>query len=457
VVPMKPPAEAKTQQRSATARLRRWRRPRYVRGKLFASRQRGIALVMVMIAISIVLAITNQFGTNATIDMISAANYRDQMRAHFLARTALNVSELIIRMQEKVEKQFKGVQLTDYADQLMMAFCGDRNEISEALGVPVDQLKGLGGEIGNCGLIPAITTDDSKINLNCALATDPKEYDALKKRLAALFSFPAYDPVFDDNDAEGWRRNRETQAAALLDYIDKDSARFQDRGTNEDYGYESLKDDYKPKQGALDSIGELKQIRGVDDRFWALFGKSFTVYGGCKLNLNTVEDLPLLASILSQGAANPTDAQNQQKLYAMAAIILKAREFGETFKDLNAFIDFVKDPEKALTGGLPKTGTSTTAASPLASIAAGLGLPPGQKLGFELKKENLPPLEFKARRTYRVTAFGEINRAQVDAKGNPIFPPVRRTFTGVWDTKPTTQNARKDGAGPGAWVYLREE
>lgn len=452
---------------SAKPAARRRRRPRLVRGKLFASRQRGIALVMVMIAISIILAISNQFGTNATIDMMAAANYRDQMRAHFLARTALNISELVIRMQGEVEKQFKGVQLTDYADQLMMAFCGDRNEISEALGVPVDRLKGLGGEIGNCGLIPAISTEDSKINLNCATDSDPKGYAALKDRLLELVGFPAYDPIFDDNDAEGWRRNRETQVAALLDYIDKDSIRFQDRGTTEDYGYESLKDDYKSKQQALDSVGELKQVRGVDDRFWAVFGKAFTVYGACKVAINSVDDVTLLAAILRQGAENEADKQNQQKLYAMAAIIIKAREFGQTFKNVDALIKFVKDPESSFTGlgGGSGAGASTTGNSNvLEGIKNSVGWPAGQKLGIALKKEKLPPMEFKGRITYRVTAWGEINRAQVDDKGNPIFPPVRRTITGIWDVRPTPQNERLKanavtaaGAGKGAWVFLKEE
>jgi hypothetical protein len=64
------------------------------------------------------------------------------------------------------------------------------------------------------------------------------------------------------------------------------------------------------------------------------------------------------------------------------------------------------------------------------------------------------------RRTYRVEAYGEVVRAQVDSEGKPIFPPVRRTLRGVWDTKTTPQNARPSPAGQsgaGAWVFLREE
>ena len=426
-----------------------------MRGKLFASKERGIALVMVMIAISIVLAITNQFATNATIDMIAAANYRDQMRAHFLARTALDVSELVIKIQRGVEGQMKGVDLTTYADQLMMAFCGNRSEISEALGVPVDRVKGLGSEIGNCGLLPAISTDDAKINLNCAENQSVKE--SLSKRLASLLYFSAYDPVFNEADAEDWRRDRETQVSALMDYVDKDSTRGQSRGTGEDYGYESLRDSYKAKQTYLDTVGEIRLIRGVDDRFWTLFGDSFTTYGGCKLNLAAVDNVGLMASTLMLAADNENDPllRDQGRLWTLASIIIKAREFGITHDKTDEFISFVKDPLESFGKWASKRGGQSGAA------ANPFGLPPGEKIGMVLSKTKLESIaSVDKKRTYRVTAWGEINRAQVDDKGNPIFPPVRRTITGVWDFKATPQNRRKSAGGSndgGAWVFLKEQ
>ena len=66
-------------------------------------RQRGIALVTVLIAIAITLVISNQFGTSTNVDMIAAANYRDQMRAHFRARSAVDLSELVIRLQQRID------------------------------------------------------------------------------------------------------------------------------------------------------------------------------------------------------------------------------------------------------------------------------------------------------------------------------------------------------------------
>ena len=69
--------------------------------------------------------------------------------------------------------------------------------------------------------------------------------------LDALIYFPAYDPVFEDADAEGYRRDRDTQVSAIMDYIDKDGTRGiagSGGGAGEDYGYESLKDHYKAKK-----------------------------------------------------------------------------------------------------------------------------------------------------------------------------------------------------------------
>src|SRR5262245_37675753 len=92
------------------------------------NKQRGIALVTVLIALAIALVISNEFGTSTTVDSTAASNYRDQMRAHFLARSAVNLAELVVRIQQRLDniKEFRGqVQITDFADQLVAPMCGD--------------------------------------------------------------------------------------------------------------------------------------------------------------------------------------------------------------------------------------------------------------------------------------------------------------------------------------------
>jgi type II secretory pathway component PulK len=432
-------------------------------------RQRGIAIVIVLIAISMTLVLTNQFGTSTNIDMIAAANYRDQMRSHFLARSAMALSEIVIRLQQRIDnqKELRGTQITDFADQILLAFCGTDEEVKAAVGFSSSEAKGLGADIGTCGIVGAFTTEDDKLNLNCANG-NAATATTLKSALDALVFFPAYDPIFEEEDAEGYRRDRATQVSSIVDYIDSDSMRNRDRGTTEDYGYESLKDPYRPKKAPgvpqaggyyIDTIDEIKLARGVDDRFWSLFGPSFTVYGGCKTNLSALTNSQLVAAIIYLSAKNPNDQmlQNPQKLFALAGLVAKAKMYGMQFTSLDDFIDFVKDPSAQL--GLLAGQSSIAGSAASAAMNQGIpGITSGEKLGIELDKTKLQQLATVGpRRTYRVMAWGEIERKQKNADGSPVFAPIRSQITGVWDTKVVLQNVRKPPMPKGAWVYLKED
>jgi general secretion pathway protein K len=427
------------------------------------NRQRGVALVAVMIAIAIVLVIANEFGTSTNVDLMAAANYRDQMRAHFLARSAVNLSELVIRVQQRLDniQQLRdaGIRITDFADQVLLAFCGTSEQVQSMIGFSSSDVKGLGVDIGTCGIVDrTIGTDDDKVNLNCANFGKNPEL-LLKSTIDALIYFPAYDPVFEEADAEGYRRDRATQVSAIVDYVDADSVHLQDIGTTEEYGYENLKDKYKPKNNYLDTVGELRLVRGVDDRFWTLFGPAFTVYGACKVNLGAVSNVQLIAAILYLSAADRNDPmlQDPVKLFALAGLVAQAKQFGMTFGKLSDFIDFVKDPQSSLGLLAGKTGT-LAGSSASQALANGIPALAGQKLGLVLKAEALQQIASTGpRRTYRVQAFGEIERKQKSADGSPVFPAIRSTITGVWDTKIVPQNVRKPPVPKGAWVFLRED
>lgn len=421
------------------------RRPRHMRPR---DGQRGSAILAAIVAIAVILLISNQLATNTDVDLTSAANQRDAMRASFLARSATNIAELIVRLQQRLDniEQAAGIQITDYADQLMLALCGTDAEVGEQFGGLTASAKGMGGVIGNCG-IQRFETEDDRINVNCAGGKESSR-QTLKTRLDTLMYFPVYDKLFEEPDADGWRRDRNTQAAAIIDYIDRDKAAFGADGSSEEYGYSDLADDYRPRDNYLDTVDELKLVRGVDDRFWAAFGNAFTIYGGCKSNVSAVKDTQLIASIIYLAAKNPDDPvlTNQLQLWALADAVAKARQFGLPFTTLKDFADFVKDPQAALALMLGDAASSGTGAT------AGL-----QIVGVELDLEKLGQIATAgARRTYRVEAWGEVPRLLKNGDGSDVYPPIRRTMTGVWDTKVVTQNARNPEVRNGSWVYLRE-
>ena len=424
--------------------------------------QRGVALIAVLVSVAIILGLTNGFATNTSVDIFAAANHRDQMRAQYLARSATNLGELVIRLQQRIDniKQLRGqVQITDFADQVLLAFCGGAEEVQAAVGFSPSNVKGLGADVGTCGIVnQSITTEDDKLNVNCLNGNDATAA-TFKSALDALLYFNAYDPVFEEADAEGYRRDRALQVAALSDYIDSNTLRNRERGTTEDYGYESLKDAYRPKNNYIDTICEPKLVRGVDDRFSTLFTDAFNVYGACKVNISALSNTQLIAAVLYLAAKNPTDpvVQDPKKLFTLASLVARSKQFGQQFQTVDDFITYVKDPAAAL-GSIAGQGSLAGGAAN-AAVGAGIpGLTGPDKLKLELDKQKLSQMVTAGpRRTYRVQAWGEIPRYGKDAAGNDVFPPIRTTITGVWDTKVVPQNARKTPAPKGAWVFLRED
>jgi hypothetical protein len=201
-------------------------------------------------------------------------------------------------------------------------------------------------------------------------------------------------------------------------------------------------------------------VRGVDDRFWTLFGSAFTVYGGCRVNLSAITNVQLIAAILflsvpeNKRAAEPM-LQDPQKLFALAGLVAKAKQFGMQFKDTAEFIEFVKDPAAKISALAGETTMAGSQASGALSSGALGALTGGQKLGMvEIAEVELKKIaKVEARRTYRVQAWGEIDR------NTTSFPPIRSTITGVWDTKGKPDNAkkRKPETPDGTWVFLRED
>ena len=422
-------------------------------GRVIERGQRGIAIIAVSVAVVFLTTISFEFSTNTNVDFIAAANARNNVRAHFLARSAMNLTHLMMRFQtdilDKNRKQLGDIQFADFAPMFMGLFGGSGGEVegySALLGAADgEKLKGLGVSSGEFTV--NITTDDSKINVNCANGNEQTR-QTLKAKLEALIYFDAFNPVFENPDAEGWRRTRAEQVTSIIDYIDRDGAKFDAPGTPEDYGYQTLDDRYKPKNTYLDSVDEIKLARGVDDRFWTLFGNQFTVYGGCTVNLAAVSDVKLIASIIYLSAKDENDPvlRDSTKLWALAAVVAQAKNFGMAWDELKQFADFVRDPAGQLgeLAGLDPEGNDPSSAG-LGSALSGLA----DLEGVELDQKKLGQVAHVGpRRTYRIEATAYI--------GSEKRRFVKR-ITGVWDTETTNQNPRDPSYAKGTWVFWKED
>ena len=76
------------------------RRPR--RGAL-ARGQRGVALILVLTTLAILTAIGVEFSYSTRVNLKLAENLRDELRAYYLARSAINLSRLLLHFQKQLD------------------------------------------------------------------------------------------------------------------------------------------------------------------------------------------------------------------------------------------------------------------------------------------------------------------------------------------------------------------
>ena len=394
-----------------------------------------------------------EFVSTTTLDSFAAANTANGLRAHFHHRSGAALAQIMIRAQvdalDPNRESYGNIQLTDQTQFFMGAFGGGREELVGLLGERLAaDMEGLGTSVGTFYL--DIGTEDGKINANCANGSQQSRNN-LRSLVQALVFFDAYNPVFENEDAEGWRRDRAEQVNALLDYIDRDNSRGDTRAS-EQYGYETLDDDYLPKNNYIDTVDELKLVRGIDDRFWTLFGDQFTIYGDCKINLEAVSDVKTIAAIIFLAAKDPSDpvVANSQQLWRLAKRVGEARGLtaslglgaGGGFTSLDEFAQLVKEPS----GGLESLLASTANAEPQAQADAINAAGQLERVqGVELDSKKLAQIaKVGPRRIYRVEVVSEIGQSS-------------RRLVAIWDTQVQNQNNRDPANATGAWVYWREQ
>jgi len=155
----------------------------------------------------------------------------------------------------------------------------------------------------------SIQDEDRKINIRQldAIGAFPA---AQALRLAQLIKDPAWDFLFDEDDANGLRVSRRDLFGALKDWEDQDETSstytgnpakpFESGFGDENPLYDRLPDRYHAKNAPYDSLDELYMVAGVSDAFMAAFGDRLTVYPdlGAPINVNTDDPQQIMVNAL---------------------------------------------------------------------------------------------------------------------------------------------------------------
>jgi general secretion pathway protein K len=311
---------------------------------------------MVLGAISVMVVMLAEFQDDASAEFAAAAAARDSVQAEYFARSAVNLSRLLVAAEPTMRSAIAPLFMLmkrappqlpvwQYADRILGAF-NDKEAAQDFTGLSMldlSQGKNLGLKGGRFEVV--IVDEDSKINVNMG-ASNEIAHIRLARELMGRMAPIQYDPLFSRRDATGNYNDRLTTCAALIDWADSDEQLYSCDITSapssnavEDGQYQLLPRPYRRKNAPYDSLEELHMVRGITDDFWSTFvdpeptdpaKREITVWGQGTVNVNTANAMTLYALVCS-GAVPQTELctdPNQMQLFVTGVVMAQGIAMG---------------------------------------------------------------------------------------------------------------------------------
>jgi general secretion pathway protein K len=257
------------------------------------SDERGIALLLTLLVLTLLVALILEFDAEARREYRDAAAFRDNFKATVLARAAVQAARGVLQQDFVKDKQ-----------------TGERfDALTDLWALPITNYA-----IGDGLLTAQIEDEQGKLNLNdLATGGDPIAKNKKVLRVKRLFELLQINPDIVD---------------AIVDWVDPDE-KPEPAGAESLY-YQTLRPSYRAANAPLQTLLELRLIKGMTPDIIAKLSKLVTVYppdGQSKVNLNTADPLVIQA-------LDPRITQG------MAAEIVQARPFKKNIQDLDRVSSF---------------------------------------------------------------------------------------------------------------------
>ncbi len=233
------------------------------------SDQSGTALIATLLAVSLLTVTVVDFLYATWVERSLAASFRDDTRALEAVRSGVDAARAILIEDKRINEG------------------GNIDHLAEYWATPSIPIP-----IADTYIFVTITDESGKIDLNKLAGNRMAEkLEPVFRRLLLILELD------------------ETIADAIIDWVDED-----DEGYAEDWYYQSLTPSYPCKNGKLDSLEEIKRIRGITPEVFSILEKYVTIssFNG-RVNINTA-------------SAKVIEALHEEISYSMVESFLQARE-----------------------------------------------------------------------------------------------------------------------------------
>ncbi len=208
---------------------------------------KGIALVITLLVLTLLIVIILEFNSEMRVEARAAANFRDEMRSFYLAKSGVTFAIAVLEEDDRSDQNVDSLDET-WAQKLPPIPLGDGFVTVE------------------------ITDENSKINVNrISAGSGMVSSDAMRGLMRRFFK------QFESGEDTG---------NAIADWTDADDNEFIPGGAESSY-YESLDDPYEAKNKPLDSLQELRLVKGMENETYDKVHEFLTVHSDGWINVNT--------------------------------------------------------------------------------------------------------------------------------------------------------------------------
>ncbi len=333
---------------------------------------------MVLGTLTIATVMLTEFQDTVSAELGSSVSARDQVKAEYAAKSAVNLTRLILAAEPTVSSvlslltQGAQVPVWEYTDVLLGPFNDQAGgSVFEGMsGMVLAEGRNLGME--GAGFELVVVDEDSKINLNLAARADSFSVKRQEEQIISLIGGFQYNEFFEEaQDENGNPLDRQTVCSAIVDWVDPNVDKSACDPTNttasvvtppEDSFYQLLARPYQRKNAAFDSLQELRMVQGVSDEFWRRFiepdpddpkSRIATVWGTGKVNVNSANAMTLLAVVCQQvdpGTPLCVDPIMQQKFLMTFEMFGGVMQGMPIFPKPDEFVKMVKGEHAMLKG-----------------------------------------------------------------------------------------------------------
>ncbi|MCB9527100.1 MAG: general secretion pathway protein GspK [Myxococcales bacterium] len=379
-------------------------------------RSAGVALLMVITAITVLALVLLEFSGSARTHLSAGTNIRDDIRAQSTADTALALTRACLDPEAwgPLASFQQRLDLNKLCSMMLKVFTESQLDLPfGGLSLEIEGLEGAGlsnGKIEDVELVPEAAFI-GLAGLACPGGTNGCLQQLVTVRLMrTLLCDPKVAHVFEREQADGKEYTRADIVANLIDWMDKDDTRVQvdfingtvaDSADSEDSYYREVQGDrYRSKDAPLDSVEELRLIRGINDELFTYLAPQVSVHSAGKIDINkasaqTIANLmkSVSGALQAQDAAGACGEESETRddiervIEAYARLVVEARE-------LKTILAGLANPFKGQGG---QAQLQKTFGDPLGEIVQFKALMMGVPATNEVQLEALKVVELQAR------------------------------------------------------------